>query len=367
MKKNTLLTVLAILFAITADATVWRVNNRPDVNADFITLQDAIDGATANDTIYIGGSPDHYGPGIFDKKLVVIGAGYWHSENDSLQAYEEYSWVKQLTFNTGSEGCKISGLYIYNGNYGGAQNWKLISINTDSITLQRNYIYGYTHTSYTYNGYSVYINGNRSGITIQQNWIIAYIFDNYSSINGSVYCVYFSGNPTNSIVRNNFLRAYKGHSWGSIYSISLPTYNANTELTINNNIMWGNISTAQTFHVNNILISGTYSAGQGDLSSNNICSGTQFPVGSGNVQNAVMDSVFMDFDLYIDNGYYLKPNSPAMNAGFYGGDCGVFSTDYLAQPYRLSGMPAIPSVFESTFETVGASQIPVNIKARSNN
>ncbi len=367
MKKITILTVMAMFLAITADATIWRVNNRPGINADFTTLQNAIDGASANDTIYIGGSANDYGPGIFNKKLVVLGAGYWHAENDSMQAYEETSWVKQLSFNAGSEGSVISGLYIYNGNYGQTQNWKLINISADSITIQRNFIYGYSNHSYTYWGYSIYVTGNRTGITIQQNWITNYYFDNYYTTNGVAVCIGFNGMPTNTIIRNNFIRSYLGNSYGTLTAIYLPTYYAATELTINNNVIWGNITTSQTFHINNILMSGTYTAGQGDLYSNNICSGTQFPAGNGNVQNAIMDDVFVDYDLYIDNGYYLKPTSPAKNAGFYGGDCGVFSTDYLAQPYRLSGMPAIPSVFEATFETVGASQIPVNIKARSNN
>jgi hypothetical protein len=80
-----------------------------------------------------------------------------------------------------------------------------------------------------------------------------------------------------------------------------------------------------------------------------------------------MDSVFVDYDKYVDNGYLLKPNSPAKNAGINGGDCGVFSFDYDCEPYILSGMPAIPTIIEATYTTVGTTELPVNIKAKSNN
>lgn len=104
----------AIFFiSVVANATVWRVNNRPGVDAHFTTLQAAIDGATAGDTLYVEGSTTSYGAGIFDKQLVVIGAGYWLAENDTTQAYKENSQVGRLTFNTGSEGSTVEGLYIY--------------------------------------------------------------------------------------------------------------------------------------------------------------------------------------------------------------------------------------------------------------
>ena len=105
MNRNiTILTAIIIFIAMSASATVWRVNNRPNVDADFTTLQAAFTGASAGDTIYLEGSPFSYGGGSnFNKQLTVIGTGYWLNENDSTQAYNQPSIVSTLKFNAGSE------------------------------------------------------------------------------------------------------------------------------------------------------------------------------------------------------------------------------------------------------------------------
>ena len=133
-QKITILTAAILLIATTLNATVWRVNNRPYLDADFTTLQDAIDGASAGDTLYIGGSTTSYGNGTFDKQLVVIGAGYWLAENDTTQAYTENSQVGKLIFNSGSEGSVIEGLYVYYSSY----DYTLVTINVDNIILFKN-------------------------------------------------------------------------------------------------------------------------------------------------------------------------------------------------------------------------------------
>jgi hypothetical protein len=369
MKKYIYITVLFILCSSTAiNAKVWRVNNHPQVDADFTTLQTAIDSASWGDTLYIEASPTNYGNGTFNKKLIVIGAGYWHAQNDSLQDYQEESWVKQLAFNEGSEGSEISGLYVYYGDFGSSQNWKLIAINTDSISIMRNYIYGYASGNSTYAGFSVFLSDSVSGVVVQQNWINTVIYDTYGSSNGdgTVRGIYISGIPINTIIRNNLIRSYRTGSRGSYRSIDFTSYDQNCDLIINNNVLWGSLYATHSLLVNNILVEGGFSNGSGNQTANNLCSETQFPDVNNNQQNVVMDSVFVDYDKYIDNGYFLKPNSPAKNAGINGGDCGVFSYDYQCEPYVLSGLPAIPSIFKATYTTVGTTELPVNIKARSN-
>ena len=71
--------------------------------------------------------------------------------------------------------------------------------------------------------------------------------------------------------------------------------------------------------------------------------------------------------LFIDNGYELAPGSPAIGTGVNGGDCGVFSYDTGGYPYVLSGMPAIPAIYEATVESIVGSTLPVTIKASSHN
>jgi hypothetical protein len=367
MKRTTFFTIALVMLAtVTASAKVWTVNNYHGA-ANFTTLQDAINGATAGDTIYLEASATHYGAGTLAKKLVIIGAGYWLTENDTTQANKNVSRVTLLTFNAGSEGSVVSGLYIYYGDFTSTLNWKLIAINTDNVTLTRNFIKGYANSTSTSEGYTFYINGNRNGIRLHQNWIEAAIYDGdpYNQ-NGTVNCIYFSGIPANCLIQNNFIRGYLIGGAGGYRAIYLPTNSPQNDVRVLNNIIWGNVVTYYTELTNNIMLSGSYNNGLGDGTSHNLCNSTQFPAGNGNQQNVNMDNVFVDYDLYIDKGYPLKPSSPARNAGVNGGDCGVFSND-IGPSYLLSGIPPIPAIFEVNTQNYGEETIPVNIKAKSNN
>ncbi|MCF8374316.1 MAG: hypothetical protein K9H64_22025 [Bacteroidales bacterium] len=371
MKRITILTTLAILFATNLTAQVWRVNNNNGISADFTTLQSAIDGASNGDTLYIEASSNSYGDGVFDKKLIVIGAGYWLNENDSTQANKDDSRVAELTFNNGSQGSQIIGLKVYNGAYGYVSNWKLLTINVDSISILKCYIYGYQDNSQTFNGYTIYVNGNRSNIVIQQNWILSRLHDysqtTYGNADGTIYGIYFSGTPFNSGVHNNFIRSYLSHNYGIAKSIYMGAYNSSIGLIINNNVIWGEMGTYYTSQYNNIILDGAYNNSSTDTKYNNICNSTQYPNTNNNQQNINMDSVFVDYDSYIDNGYLLKPNSPAIGAGMNGCDCGAFGDAGGGIVYKLSGLPDIPAIFEATINITGTTQIPVNIKAKSNN
>lgn len=371
------LIVMAILVVVQSNATVWRVSNRiingVTVDADFNTLQAAIDGASAGDTLYLMGSKTSYGNGTFTKKLVVIGPGYWLSENPNTQVVKDTARVGFLTFNGGSQGSQVQGLYL--NYYTIAQNTnasylRLIYINTDSITIIKNYLLMYRDGSYTVGTYDgIYINGNRTNIKIQQNWIEAIINDGYSTWNGSVRAICFSGIPTNCFIQNNFIRGYKNNAYGTANSLQTEVIDIANDLKIYNNVIWGNISTYYTEQLNNILLSGDYIGGA-DLMMYNLCDGTQYPADPPelfNQQNVDMSTVFTDYTKLIDNGYILAPGSPAIGAGVNGGDCGVFSFDTGGYPYVLSGMPAIPAIYEATVGTPVGATLPVNIKATSHN
>jgi hypothetical protein len=376
MKKITILSIAAILLALNVNAKVWRVSNRVinglTVNADFTTLQAAIDGASAGDTLYLMGSPSSYGSGSFNKKLVVIGPGYWLDQNDSTQAVQNHAQVANLSFNDGSQGTIVSGLYIYYGNYGSSQNWKMLNIDADSIIIRKNYIYGFASSVATYTGYSIYINQDRENILIEQNWIVAQIDDSQSDWgkpNGHVYGIYYSNIPKMSKFRNNMIRSYKSSSYGSYTAFAMAVNDTTTDLKIYNNIFWGNVTTYWTNQLNNIFVSGSKGGG-GDLMMYNIGSSTQYPIDPpelNNQQNVNMDSVFVDYDLYIDKGYLLKPNSPAKGAGANGGDCGVFGYQSGGVPYVLSGLPAIPAIYATEVESIGPNSVSVTIKAKSHN
>ncbi len=377
MKRQiTLLTVMFFLILMSTNATVWRVSNRVingvTVDADFNTLQAAIDGASSGDTLYLMGSKTSYGNGVFNKQLVVIGPGYWLVENPNTQAVKDTARVGFLTFNDGSQGSQVQGLYLsyYTINQNTSPSYiRLILINTDSITILKNYLFVHRDGNYTVGTYDgVYINGNRSNIIVQQNWIEVLITDNYPGYNGYVRATIFTGIPTNCIIQNNFLRAIPS-TQGIANCIQMDVIDIANDLKIYNNVIWGNFATYYTEQFNNILLSGTYIGGA-DLMMFNLCDGTQYPVDPpelNNLQNIDMSTVFTDYTKYIDNGYDLVPGSPAIGAGVNGGDCGVFSFDTGGYPYVLSGMPAIPAIYEATVEPWVGSTLPVTIKASSHN
>ena len=75
-----------VMLAGSLQAKIWRVNNTPEVDADFNTAQEAHDGASNGDTLYFEGSPDSYGDLTSIKKLVILGPGYFLGENKGHQA-----------------------------------------------------------------------------------------------------------------------------------------------------------------------------------------------------------------------------------------------------------------------------------------
>jgi hypothetical protein len=133
--KITLLTAIALFIAMTMDAKVWRVNNRVNVQADFTTLNSAVSGASAGDTIYLEGSPNSYGnAGYIAKQLTIIGTGYFLNENDSSQVFKESSKVGYMIFYNGSQGSVIEGITFLASYYSYGVN-----ISTSNITIRRNH------------------------------------------------------------------------------------------------------------------------------------------------------------------------------------------------------------------------------------
>lgn len=347
-RKITILLAITLFIAMTASATVWRVNNRPNVDAEFTSLASAYSGASAGDTIYLEGSPFGYGNCSFFKPLTVIGAGYWLNENDSTQAYKEASIVGKLTFNAGSEGSVIEGLWISFSSSGTVA----VDIKTNNITIRRNHINAFSSYYSGYYAYGIYLGNTYNSITIEQNWI-----SSTASYPGNSRGIGFGNYCVNSIIRNNIITVDTNE-----YAISMGENEA-ASLIISNNVIMGKVHTFYSSLYNNILLWGTYNAGTGDMTSNNLCSETQFPDENGNQQNVDMTTVFEDYTTYIDNGYLLKTGSPAIGAGMLGVDCGVFGTN---DPYVLSGMPPIPAIFEvEMIQSIGATTLPVTIKAKS--
>jgi len=153
MKKLLLLTFLAGWVCISLSAQkLHRVNNNPDFDADFTSLQAAVTAAAANDTIYLEGSATQYAGATIDKPLTIVGPGFFLSENPETQAINTSATIdSDVLFTSGSEGSTMMGCRLLSG--------ADLNISVSDITLIRNHLF---HVEFT---------GNSDNIVIMQNYI----------------------------------------------------------------------------------------------------------------------------------------------------------------------------------------------------
>lgn len=176
-----------------------------------------------------------------------------------------------------------------------------------------------------------------------------YIFENNIVIGTYSQLFNWQGDLSQSIIRNN---VFLGSFIGFIYSY------------VANNIFASSIITNQSFYGfaycvvrNNIFTdpSGTF---------NYVISATD------NLFNIDMSTVFQSTQTDKDNYFQLSAGSPAIGAGVPNGstpvDCGAFGGP---NPYKLSGIPSIPAIYELQVPVIvnTGTNASIDVKARSNN
>jgi hypothetical protein len=316
-------------------ATSWRVNNNPAIDADFATFQEAVAGASEGDTLYVEGSQFSYGDQYLTKRLVVIGPGYFLTENDSTQVSNLEAKFEEFAIDTLASGSKIYGLWFWDGD---------VVINGSDVVFARNKIpYYHDHI-----------------MLAQNNSVInCVITQNYCSAIASS-TTYF--NPVNVLISNNYIDSwisFHGNSscviFNNLIGIKCVVYNS----IIKNNIHYGSSSSGDGFNENT-----------NNVFEYNMTTKSTIIPGVGNVSDIVPEDIFVDYDGSLDYStdgkWQLKEGSAAIGAGENGVDCGMFGG---TSPYVLSGMPAVPHIYEAIVPTSGsaASGLPVTIKVKSQN
>ncbi|MBX2923852.1 MAG: hypothetical protein KF746_16735 [Chitinophagaceae bacterium] len=350
MKKCTFIFLLAMLCrAENSFARIIRVNNNPGTATQYTTLIAAHDEASNGDTIHLEGSPTSYGTATIQKKLVIIGAGYYLAENPNSQYLPQSSKVGTIQMYAGSKGSVLMGL-----DFNGAH----LAIYSDGIIIKRNRFNQYAYGNPEYNIGQIlvaYIYPRTVSADIPVNNIL--ILQNYGvRIDVQYAC-------SGILISNNYII-----SGGASLEM-----NANSDAIIRNNIFRNSVSVSNgsTFQ-NNIMLSGNFNASP-TIFTNNIGNSTQFGTENGNKSNITMTSVFVGLGTspYSDRQWVLKEDSPAKGAA-YGStaqnpiDAGIFGGQL---PYVLAGLPSVPAIYYFDATPIGSNTEPINvtIKAKSVN
>lgn len=335
--KNLIILSFLLLSFLDLSATIIRVNNNPGATAEYSSLIAAYTASNSGDTIHIEPSSIDYGwlngSYAITKQLTFIGNGYFLDENLGLQSNTEASTVGLFEFKPGSENSVVMGLTIDQG----------ISIYTSDIKIIRNNLINAAGIGL--------IADSLSNIFVLQNYqaLTAVPFFN----DNSYYCsnIYMLNNITSRDILIN--------------SSSAGIFLINNILTIDG--INGTININNAVIRNNILVGGSFTY-TNSVVENNLCNSTQFPDADGNQQNVDMNNVFQ-YTGSTDGQFQLLMSSPASGAGYYAGeDCGAYDVPpgigYV--PYKLSGIPSIPSIYELS-ATTSNDTLNVIISTRSNN
>jgi hypothetical protein len=316
-----------LLVATISQATILRVNNNSAVIGTYANAQLAHNAATAGDTIHLETSVTSYGGATCTKPLVWIGNGIFQ---DGSKA----SYMDAMTFNSGSAGTVVMGVYFYGD----------LQINTSNITVQRSSMYTITFYSS--------IGGNCNNFNLLQSMV-------RNSVNTTSSVGLVSGfNFTNSFFMGTF--SLSGNFSNIVYSQNyFQGFSSGLAVAANNNIFYNYSSPIGLYAstVYNNLFTGTLTNSNYVGTNGNIFANTN-PTSSTNT--IFIGAVSGNYDSWS----VLKAGSPAIANGLGGTNIGPSGG---ANPYKLGGIPPVPSFSQFQVQSAPVNTLPVIISTKSNN
>jgi hypothetical protein len=339
-----------LLISIPTFSKIWIVDSNPGSTAkDFADLTSAQTGAAVGDTLYLIGSPVYYtGERInLTKRLVIIGPGYFLNENPDTQtninpaSIWSYNTCEAIIFEPGSSGTVLMGVTVRGS----------ITVNANNILIKRNHFA--LDPSGSCNNSNII---NASNVILVQNYI--------ETIDGSSTppLVQVTAGRSGIIFANNYFSHNCSGCGGGVLALSS---HASSSLEVSNNIFKGGLSGANSIIQNNFFNTDNTFVASASIVRNNIHTNGYLPAGNGNINSSPLDLRYVDLGS-TDGKWKLKAGSPGIGAGFNGVDCGIFGG---SEPYVLSGIPPIPTIYSLTAPSIGEKNtgLPIQIKVKSNN
>jgi len=346
-----LLLAFFFLLATNAQATTYHINNQTGTsngsNGIYADPQDAHDVASDGDTLSIDGTRDEYtGSLTIRKRLVVMGPGYFQEENPNTNTHP--AMMRQIYLyrtsggdaNSGAAGSIVQGIDFSGVSYGG------INVQVNNVIIRKNRIHKIDVS------WSSTIANQVHNLILMQNYFADYT-------NNAHIAVPSYGFLQDALVTNNIFEGV----------VEIPDFSKADFL---NNVFISPQFTIQSLEGvvrNNVFISNnpTYAL-SADSITHNISMGAGLPSGNGNILNATASSVFLQNPAQngSDGQYQLKPNSPALGAGYNGVDIGPYGG--IGQ-YVTYGAGEAPSVLFINIEGIinPGQNAQVLIRATSGN
>ena len=332
MKQSLFTIFILAVLCNNAVAAIFRIGypGGATVGVD-TTLTGAIAKASSGDTIQLYQQYwTNNQSATVNKPLRFVGFGHSLDKNRGFQAITTAdNYGVALTFDTGSAGSRVSGIFA-----------NTISFRASNISITRSKI----------NNIQIFNYSTLTNLTIGQCHIQSGIAE------------YGSAAVSNVYVYNNIIN-------------SSASMNYCSGLFVNNYV--GSNINLLSFIVRNNIFSYTFTppVNQSGSFAYNLFAGnfSSSITGTGNQFNVNMANTFVNWNssyIAADSQMVLKPASPALSAGKNGAnaatDCGIFGGE-AGEEYILSGIPAIPAIYElsAPTQTATGSTYNINISVRS--
>lgn len=331
---------MLVFVCITAFSAIHTVDNKPKSSADFTALQEAINTASAGDTIYIMGSTSNYGNITITKQLALIGAGY---RVDNQWGFP--TTIGHITFK--------QGLDEFNNPISDPSGSYLSGVNV-------NWVYAYAGENLLIERCKTQYVEARTSVSIEVRNCITYGI--------------YSGNYIMEATIQNSIIIYGLYSYNASSSLIVDhclfldrkVENSNLQFAIITNSIMYSVSTENityTTFSNNISIGGTFT---------DFIYGTN--TGGGNMKDT--NPQFMTIDgvtFSFSDDFRLQVGSPAIGAASDGTDIGIYGGSFPFPvggegTYLMAAPPTIPQITEVNILNAAVPEggtLQVNIKAKN--